>query len=311
MKSSFKHQQELKNLYQKGDRLYSIGQLETALKTFQKALEITKLINSHELRLDIIYRIGLVHCRIGEYANALKYLELALELAEKIENHGKIATIYNEKGETYRLLGEYSYALQCYSQALKIFRKLKDTVGLGKTINHISTIYNLLEMSAEALNSARKSLKIFQKLRQSGKIDKITAQVNESTALHNMGEAYFLLVRPRQAQAFLEMALEIRQKLWQDSLERLTLTLDHSNELSQNHNYSNIYPKKMATYRRAEEDGFHKSIVAQYGKDLLKTINLMEQVYQYLGQEQEVNNYHQQALEIADKVNNNSWSLMP
>ncbi len=308
MKPISSHQQELKNLYQKGDRLYSIGQLETALKAFQKALEITKLINSTELRLDIIYRIGLVHCRIGEYANALKYLELSLELAKKIKNHTKIATIYNEKGEAYRLLGEYSDALKCYSKALKIFIKSKDKLGLGKTLNHISTIDNLLGLPPESLNFSRKSLNIFQKLRQSAKIDKIVSQIHESTALHNMGEAYFLLIRPRQAQAFLEMALDIRKKLWEDSLERLNLTFDSSNDSSQNQHNRNIFPVpgKMPTYQHQDNDGFHKSIVAQYGTDLLKTINSMEKVYQYLGQQQHADNYHQQALEIANKINNYS-----
>ncbi|MGB3512895.1 MAG: tetratricopeptide repeat protein [Microcoleaceae cyanobacterium] len=310
MKSTSTHQQELKHLYQKGDRLYSIGKLETALKTFQKALEITRLINSNELRLDIVYRLGLVHCRIGEYVNALKYLDLALELAKKIKNDTKIATIYNEKGETYRFLGENSSALQCYSQALKIFRKQQDTVGIGKTLNHISTIYNRLELSAKSLNCARKSLNIFQKLRQSGKIDTIASQINESTALHNMGEAYLLLLRPRQAQAFLEMALEMRKKLWQDSLERLTFSLDYINELSQNQDNGNIYPKKQATYKHEQNDGFHKSIVAQYGTDLLTTMNLMEKVYKSLGQQQQADNYHQQALEIGTKVNNHSWCLI-
>ncbi|NET44604.1 tetratricopeptide repeat protein [Okeania sp. SIO2B3] len=307
MKSYPSHQNELKHLSQTGDRFYSIGQLETALKIFQRALEITRLINNQEQRLNIVYRIGLVHCKIGEYANALKYLELALELAKKIGNKAKIATIYNEKGEIYYLLKEYTSALKCYSQALITFSKLKDIVGIGKTINHISTIYNLTELSAQSLEYSRKSLNIFQKLAQSAKNDKLTIQINESIALHNMGEAYFIISRPRQAKAFLELALEIRQKLWEDSLDRLALTVNNIPKVEKNHHSSHIYPHKKATYEQKEKDGFRRSIFAEYGKDLVKTLDLIEKVYQNIGQEMQAKNYHQQAIEIREKINSNSW----
>ncbi|MDJ0519444.1 MAG: tetratricopeptide repeat protein [Trichodesmium sp. MO_231.B1] len=303
MKSHPNHQNELKYLYQKGDRLYSLGELETALKIFQKALEITKLINSPEQRLDIVYRLGLVHCRIGEYINALNYLKLALKIAKKIGDEGKIAAIYNEQGETYYLLKEYANAFQCYSKALTIFQKLKDIVGIGKTINYISTIYNLTGLSAQALEYSRQSLNIFQKLDQFAKIDKFTTKINEATALHNMGESYFILGRNRQAQAFLELALDIRQELWENSLERLELMGDNVAKLEKKQNYDHMYPQKMATYDYKEKDGFHRSIFAQYGQDLIQTMSLVEKVYKDLGKEQQANNYHQQAVEIHRKVN--------
>lgn len=309
MKSHPKHQNELKSLYQKGDRLYSLGQLETALKIFQKALEITKLINSPEQRLDIVYRLALVHCRIGEYINTLKYLKLALKIAKKIGNEAKIATIYNEQGETYYLLKEYTNALQCYSKALTIFQEIKDIVGIGKTVNYLSKIYNLAGLSDRALEYSRQSLNIFQKLYKSGKFDKFTTKINEAIALHNMGESYVIIGRNRQAQAFLELALDIRKELWEDSLERLELMEDNVPKLEKNQNYDHMYPQKMATYEYKEKDGFHRSIFAQYGQDLIQTMSLLEKVYQDLGKEQQANNYHQQAVEIHQKVNSDTCLL--
>jgi len=303
MQPHHNHQYELQHLSQKGDRFYSLGQLERALKIFQKALEITKLINSPEQRLDIVYRLGLVHFRIGEYFNALKYLKLALKLAKKIGDEAKIATIYNEKGEIYYFLKEYANALQCYSKALTIFQQLKNIVGIGKTINYISTIYNLTELPDQALKYSRQSLKIFQKLDKLGKVNKFTTRINESIALHNMGESYLILGRPSHAQAFLEMALDIRQKLWKDSLERLELMGYDATKLEKNQNYNYIDPQKMSTYDCGEKDGFHKSIFAQYGQDLIQTMILVEKVYQDLGKKEQANNYHQQVVEIQEKVN--------
>ncbi len=46
MQACSSYQNEFKHLYQKGDRLYTMGLQETALKTFQKALDITELINT-------------------------------------------------------------------------------------------------------------------------------------------------------------------------------------------------------------------------------------------------------------------------
>ncbi len=252
--------------------------------------------------------MGLVHYKIGEYLNALEYLKLALELAQQIGNESKTTTICNEKGEIYYLLKEYEPAFKCYSKALKIFIKLKGIVGIGKTINHISTMYNLTGLFNQSLQYSRKSLNIFQKLSQSKKNDKLTIKINESIALHNMGEAYFSLSRYLQAQGFLELALDIRKKLWEDSIEKLALRGNNFPKLEE-HNYHHIYPQKMATYRQKEKDGLHRSIFAQYGNDLVKTLDLMEKVYQNLGKESEADHYHKQTVEISGKVNNDSWPV--
>lgn len=290
------HNTKFKQLSQTGDRLFDLGKFETALQTFQEALE-TALTD--EQKVDIFNRIGLVYRRLGNYNFALKYLKLSLQIAKEIGNQNQVVMILNDLGETYSLSIEYSVALRYYAQALEISKKFSNLVGMGIALNHLGEIYNLLGLFDQTLNCCQKSLDIFYKLERKSVLDKLTAQINIALALHNIGEAYLWLGQYNQAREILELALAIRHKICQVILKQFSKIpndLDN-NILHQTWFNSKKVPQKLPIIQQEKID-FTQSIICQHGADLANTMNLIEKVYYNLGQWKKADKYRQQKLKI-------------
>ncbi len=285
MVSTAVYSTELKQLSQTGDRLFDLGKFETALKTFQSALEIAL---TDKQKVNIFNRIGLVYQRLENYNFALKYLKLALKVAKEIGNPNQVVMILNDIGETYCLSIEYSVALRYYAQALAVSQNFSNFVGMGITLNHLGEIYNLLGLFEQTLNCCQKSMDIFYKFERKSVLDKLTAQINIAIALHSIGEAYLWLGQYTQAREILELTLAIRHKICQVIFKQFSKILDNlDNNLLQN-----------TCFNSKNLPLLPQSIISQHRADLANTMNLIEKVYYDLGQWKKADNYRQQKLKI-------------
>ncbi len=290
------HSSKLTQLSQTGDRLFDLGKFETALKTFQEALEIAV---TDEQALNIFNRIGLVYRRLGNYNFALKYLKLALHIAKEVGNQNQVVMILNDLGETYSLSIEYSVALRYYAQALEISQNVSNLVGMGIALNHLGEIYNLLGLFEQSLNCCQKSMDIFYKFERKSVLDKLTAQINISLALHNIGEAYLWIGQYTQAREILELTLAIRQKICQVTFRYFSKTQNNlDNQLSHKTCLNSQKLPQNTQIIQQEKINFTESIICQHGADLANTMNLIEKVYRNLGQWKKANNSRQQKLKI-------------
>ncbi|NEP78646.1 MAG: tetratricopeptide repeat protein [Okeania sp. SIO3C4] len=298
MVSTAIHSTELKQLFQTGDRLFDLGQFETALNTFQEAL---KIVLTSEQQINILNRIGLVYRGLEKYDCALKYLNLALQLAQEVGDQNRVVMILNDIGETYCLSIEYTSALRYYGQALEIAQDFCNLLGMGIILNHLGEIYNLLGLFEKALNCCQKSLEIFHKLERKSELDKLAIQINIATALHNIGEAYLWIGRYTQAKEILELTLAIRQKICKVTLNKFSQTPDSLDKKILPNNYPNS-KKSSQTNQLLQQEKicFSQSIISQYRVDLGNTMNLIEKVYRYIGQLQKAEKSRQQKLEIWD-----------
>ncbi|MGB3512894.1 MAG: tetratricopeptide repeat protein [Microcoleaceae cyanobacterium] len=303
MVSTTPHLTDLKQLYQTGDRLFDRGQLETALKIFQSALEITLTSNNFQQQINTLNRIGLVYCRLGKYEGALNFLSLALQLAEKVDYQLQVGMIFNDIGETYCLSIEYASALRYYAQALEIFQNISYPIGMGITFNHLGEIYNLLGLFDEALNCCQKSLDIFHRIERKSEFEKLISQITIAKALHNIGEAYFGLGLSTQAKDILELALVMRHKIYKIAMKRFSKSRDNLSEIflkdTQYYSYTSAEKPQL---NPQEEDDCDRSIIAQHKVDLANTINLIELVYRNLGQQQKADKFHQQNLKLTENL---------
>ncbi len=296
------HNTKFKQLSQTGDRLFDLGKFETALQTFQEALE-TALTD--EQKVDIFNRIGLVYRRLGNYNFALKYLKLSLQIAKEIGNQNQVVMILNDLGETYSLSIEYSVALRYYAQALEISKKFSNLVGMGIALNHLGEIYNLLGLFDQSLNCCQKSMDIFYKFERKSVLDKLTAQINISLALHNIGEAYLWIGQYTQAREILELTLAIRQKICQVTFRYFSKTQNNlDNHLSHNTCLNSQKSPQNRQIIQQEKINFTESIICQHGADLANTMNLIEKVYHNLGEWKKADKYHQQKLNIWESCSN-------
>jgi len=308
MSFSLCHQAEGERLYGEGEGRYiqtSLGdgakstskvdgnfrknQLQSTLKTFQQALATAKTHHNRVEQVNILKRIGLIHCSLGEYAWGIKCLEQALRIAGAIANPTSTGVILNYLGAAYRQTGQEGRALRVYLQALTIFKKLGN-----KTV--VARIYKSLGEAESALLACRQALQTFQDL---GHLPD-----GEGAALHNIGEVYLQLGRPRQAIALFKQALFIRQKIRQYNSEAATLESIGTAYVQLNQEL-----RALEFYQRALKI---RQDVGMLPHSLARNLNYIGAVYYKLGNYSLAIHYHLKAvaiLQACDRTSSNTIFL--
>ncbi|MGK7921651.1 MAG: tetratricopeptide repeat protein [Trichodesmium sp.] len=293
---------ELKELSQIGDRFFDLGKFEIALQTFQEALEIAR---THQQKISIFHRIGLVYCRLENYSFALKFLKLALQIAKETGCQNQVVMILNDIGQTYCLSIDYISALRYYAQALETAQNFCNLRGMGITLNHLAEIYNLLGLFDKTLNCSQKSMEIFYKFERKSVLDKLYSQIYIALSLHNIGEAYLWLGKSSKAREILELTLSIRHKICKVSFKHFSKVLDDfQHDL---HPGSSLRSKKITQSLQTtlqDKMQFSQSILSQDQADLANTMNLIEKVYRNLNHRKKADDYLQQKLKIWETCSN-------
>lgn len=213
MKSTSSLQSRLKVLHQTGVQQLSQEQLVSALNTFQQMLAIAQETESLEYHVEALHKIGIIHYSLKHYTGSIHCLKQIIKLAPAESKSVRVAKVYNDIARVYCATKQYSEALRYSAQALEIFIKIPNINGVGMTLNYLGEIYNHLGLFEEALQSCHKALVIFQDINDTVQEENLKNSIYEAAALYNIGLAEYHLGRPRQALAFLNQALEIRQKL--------------------------------------------------------------------------------------------------
>jgi pentatricopeptide repeat protein len=136
---------EIEDLYEKGK--WTEESLEKALNTLEKS--IAALGKEHPETARAYHNAGIFYNCIGNYESALEYYDKALKIMKKIlgKEHPGTATSYNNIANVYAKQGEYDKALEYYDKALKIWEKVlgKKHPGTLGTIRNISNVRRCFE----------------------------------------------------------------------------------------------------------------------------------------------------------------------
>jgi len=110
-----------------------------------------------------LMQVGLIHHSLGDLQTALDYYNRALTLGRALGDRGFEARVLNNLGGVYDILAEPHKALEYYNQALSIFQALGDSSDQGNTLNGIAVIYANLGERQKALEYYDKALPLIQK----------------------------------------------------------------------------------------------------------------------------------------------------
>ena len=213
MKSTSSLQSRLKTLHKTGVQQLNEQQFVSALNTFQQVLAIAQETESLEYHVEALHQIGIIHYSLKHYTWSIHCLKQIIQLAPVDSKSLRVAMVCNDIARVYCATKQYSQALRYAAQALEVFLKLSNLNGIGITLNYLGEIYNHLGMFEQTLQCCRKALIIFQELNDTIQEENLKNSIYEAAALHNLGLAEYHLDRPRQALAFLNQALNIREKL--------------------------------------------------------------------------------------------------
>lgn len=160
---------------------YSMGNLDEALKYYEKALEIYKGKGDKKGKADILGAIGLVHRDKGNLNETLNYLERALEIHKEIGDKkgeaiqlGNMAAAYGDKGDLDK-------ALEFSNQALRLNRKTGFREGEADNLGTMGVIY-------KEKGYLKRGLKFYSEAQ--GIYKEIGYKQKEMTQIGNMGSIH-------------------------------------------------------------------------------------------------------------------------
>ena len=177
---------------------------DSALKYFQKALDIIKSIHGekHPDAATCYENMGIVYGEQGAYAKEKIYLHKALNIRESIygRKHSSVATSYNNIGSMYDKLGKYATALNYFQKSLF----LRESI-YGENNEYVATCYNNIGLVYNNKGSYDKAMEYYQKALSIQNSIYAENHPYMNSLYNNIGLAYYF-------QENYESALEYYQK---------------------------------------------------------------------------------------------------
>ena len=213
---------------------------------------------------------------------AISYATDAKDLAQKIDYKKGLAYSYKNIGIVYYMQANYVESLGNYDKALGMFDSLKDKSGVANILSNEASVYYNQADDEKALELNLKSLNVAEQIGDTLRI---------LTALQNIGAVYFNKPSTfNQSLKYYLRALPMSESLKNDNAIG-TITV----------NVGEIYLKK------GNDDSaliyFQKSLKAYEGSENVPyTLNDIGKVYQNRKDYETAIKYHQQALDISQKL---------
>jgi len=218
LESALKYfEKSLAGSYEQGDRqgegatLNNISQIhkirgdyDKALSYLEQSLKIKQGIYDRQGEGATLSNISQIYEVKGKYDKALFYLEQSLKIQKEIGDRRGEGITLNNLGASLKKKGDYDLALSHYEQSLKIRRELSDRLGEGITLSNISQIYEFKGKYDKALFYLEQSLKISQE---------IGNRNSENIILGNIGKIYNSIGRYDKALSYFEESLKISQEI--------------------------------------------------------------------------------------------------
>ncbi|MCH7406693.1 tetratricopeptide repeat-containing sensor histidine kinase [Belliella aquatica] len=173
-------------------RLYVLSELvqeihysDTALKYYQEAIELAKLLQNKHLQAQNINRLGVYYRNMNLHEEALKLYEEALELSLESGNQTQIGHSLNNIGQMYYYKEYFDEALSYYEQARKYFEEVNDKNGLGYNFTGMSLVLGELGRYKDAIELIDKAIIIREELKEIRQV--MVSKFNRANLLIDLG----------------------------------------------------------------------------------------------------------------------------
>ncbi len=200
------------DLYRRGEQEAQQGEFQTALATFQQALQRYEAQQDFLRASDALAQIGQQYDALGQYANALGVYEQALALRQDLSDRQGEGESAADLGITALRLGQIESAIaqltlaQDIAQTLAVQERswLRPGPRQGVILSHLALAYGLQTDHVQSLRAAKQALAVYRYGRD---------RAGEIRALNQVGNAYRALGELDKAQHYLDRALERSQRL--------------------------------------------------------------------------------------------------
>jgi serine phosphatase RsbU (regulator of sigma subunit) len=120
-----------------------LGDIETALKYYDKSKKVLEQINDQQGLAAYYNSIGYIYINQGSIKKGLEFLLQSLKIKEELNDLPSLATSLTNIGYVYKNQNEYNKALEFYQKSLQIRQQLKDKAGIALCLGHLGSLYNV------------------------------------------------------------------------------------------------------------------------------------------------------------------------
>ena len=231
-------------LLEQGVQQAETNQLESALQSWQQALNMYRRIQNHYGEARVLSELGNAYTTLGQYQQAIWLEQKALTIVRTMHDHNAEARVLGDLGWNFFRLGQYSQATQAFDQIRTIFQTTKDFSGEAQALISLGNIRASRDQYVEAINLHQQALIISRQVKSrkleahalmSLGIDYLSAgkyarsieynlqafpilkevgdHVNGGKALHNIGLNLLAIAAPAEAEKWLIGAVEVWESL--------------------------------------------------------------------------------------------------
>jgi CHAT domain-containing protein/lipopolysaccharide biosynthesis regulator YciM len=277
---------EADRLLQQGSEAFRTSQFQTALDSWQSALEIYRDIGDRQGEANALGNLGAAYNSLGGYQQAVDFLQRSLTIYREIGDRQREAVSLGNLGNAYYRLGDYQQAIDLHQQALAIARETVDQQAEMNALGNLGSVYNNLGQYQQAIDFQQQALAITREIGD--------RQV-EASLLGNLGATYQSLGDYQQAIDFHQKSLSIAREIGDRQVEANALE-----------GLGNDY-YRLGKYQQAIDFHQQRLAIAREIGDRLGESNSLGNLgitYQNLGEYQQAIDFHQQSLSIAREIGN-------
>ncbi|MEB3295565.1 MAG: CHAT domain-containing protein, partial [Synechococcales bacterium] len=190
--------------FQQGIQQNQTNQFTAAIQSWEKALQIYRLLQDPNREEDVLKALGDVYYRIGNYARAKETQEQLLAIVRERGDAAQTSEdpLRSSLGYTEKELGNYTPAIAQMEQRLATARANNNFMDMAAALDSLGHMYSTLGNYAKAIENHEKSLAIVQKDGD---------RLREAAVLSYLGNAYYDLGDYGKAISYYKQGLPTHQ----------------------------------------------------------------------------------------------------
>lgn len=174
-------------LYREGERLETVGNLDSAVAVYLKAADLSANIEDTGLRSTIYNHLGDLLLMHGAYDRAMQAHKRAKESAKRLPDKSFLSRAYRGIGKNYYLRADMKEALRYFLLAQGLEEYIADPEELSSVYNNLSGAYcelgkyeAALQCNTKAMSLTADSLKIYRNSAVRGRLYMLIHQYDSS-----------------------------------------------------------------------------------------------------------------------------------
>lgn len=151
-----------KSYLEMGNRYLDHFEFDLAYEQFVNALKYLKEKGDSELLEDVLNSKGWAELFMGEIDSALATYQSDLELSERLDDIRNYADVINNIAYIHFQQNDFDKAMECFQDARQRYAHVQDTLSVAQCDNNISNIYVQWQQYDEAQILLQKAIPVFE-----------------------------------------------------------------------------------------------------------------------------------------------------